>query len=95
MTHSKPNVVEVPETKKQRIEAKSLKTTTFSISPSIAVPKTAVAATQPSPSASTLPHGNSLALAKECIYCIAKRICLESTLRLTTKKSIGSRFTDL
>lgn len=39
-----------------------------------------------------MPHGNSLALAKECIYCIAKRICLKSTLALTTKKLLFERF---
>jgi len=32
-----------------------------------------------------LPHGNSLALAKECIYCIARRICLQQA-HLTVSK---------
>lgn len=40
----------------------------------------------------SVPHGNSLALAKECIYCIAKKICLQSTLPKTCKTSLAERF---
>jgi hypothetical protein len=38
------------------------------------------------------PHGNSLAVAKECIYCIAKRVCIQSSHDLTTKTKISDRF---
>lgn len=42
-----------------------------------------------------MPHGNSTAMAKECIYCIAKRVCIQSCKELTTKTNIGKRFDKL
>lgn len=40
-------------------------------------------------------HGNSLALTKECIYCIAKKICLQSTLPKACKTNLAQRFEKL
>lgn len=42
-----------------------------------------------------VPHGNSSAMAKECVYCIAKRVCIQSCRELTTKTPIGGRFEKL
>jgi len=60
--------------KRQATNKAKKKQTTFFISPSPIKQQT-----PPTPTTVSVPHGNSLSLAKECIYCIAKRICLQST----------------